>query len=283
MGMPRMNRRFAILLTFTLLPIVALATVPTDARAQGGTITGQVTDAGTGAPVELAQVTVEGTRISVSTTAQGRYLVTGVSAGVRTVTVQRLGYSDASQEVTVPEGGAVSLDFALTTAPVNLSGIVVTTTGEQQKMSIANVIATIGADSIVTSAPITNVTDLLQGRVPGVMTFSNAGMTGSSARVRIRGFNSLSQDNTPLMIIDGVRVENTTIDEGGKLLRHHQHAAEGARLGDARLLRGVYGDGQVGLAGERAAAVASDDERGTAKRRFELLLGADGLGGCAGS
>ena len=49
MGMPRMNRRFAILLTFTLLPIVALATVPMDARAQGGTITGQVTDAGTGA------------------------------------------------------------------------------------------------------------------------------------------------------------------------------------------------------------------------------------------
>ncbi|MDE2754356.1 MAG: TonB-dependent receptor plug domain-containing protein, partial [Gemmatimonadota bacterium] len=210
MGRLRHVRCFAVLPTLVLLPIVALALAPLDARAQGGTITGQVTGGETGAPVELAQVFVEGTRISVTTTVQGRYLLTGVSPGVRTVTVQRLGYSDASQEVTIAEGATVTLDFTLNTAPVALSGIVVTTTGEQQKLSIANVIATIGADSIVTSAPITNVTDLLQGRVPGVMTFSNAGMTGSSARIRIRGFNSLSQDNSPLVIVDGVRVENTT-------------------------------------------------------------------------
>ena len=210
MGKPRMNRCSTVLLTFTLFPIVALGAAPQNAQAQGGTITGQVTDADTGAPVELAQVTVEGTRISVTTTSQGRYLVSGVSAGTRTVTVQRIGYSEASQEVTVAEGGAVNLDFALASAPVSLSGIVVTATGEQQKLSIANVIGTIGADSIVATAPITNVTDLLQGRVAGVMTFSNAGMTGSAARIRIRGFNSLSQDNSPLMIIDGVRVENTS-------------------------------------------------------------------------
>ncbi len=210
MGKILHTRCFAVLLTCALLPIVALGLTPLKAQAQGGTITGQVTAGDTGAPVDLAQVFVEGTRISVTTTAQGRYLLTGVSAGERTVTVQRLGYSDASQQVTVGEGAAVTLDFTLATAPVALSGIVVTATGEQQKMSIANVIATIGADSIVTSAPITNVTDLLQGRVPGVMTFSNAGMTGSAARIRIRGFNSLSQDNSPLMIVDGVRVENTT-------------------------------------------------------------------------
>ena len=223
MGKPRMNRCSTVLLTLTLLPIVALGIAPQNAQAQGGTITGQVTDADTGAPVELAQVTVEGTRISVTTTSQGRYLVSGVSAGTRTVTVQRIGYSEASQEVTVAEGAAVNLDFALTSAPVSLSGIVVTATGEQQKLSIANVIGTIGADSIVATAPITNVTDLLQGRVAGVMTFSNAGMTGSAARIRIRGFNSLSQDNSPLMIIDGVRVENTS--GGGSRIGPRQYSS----------------------------------------------------------
>ncbi len=154
-----------------------------------------------------------------------------VPAGVRTLTVRRLGYADASETVTVVEGSGVNLDFSLTPAAVRLTGIVATATGEQQKRSIGNVIGSVAVDSIVSVAPITHVTDLLQGRVAGVLTFSNAGVTGSAARIRVRGFNSLSQSNAPLLIIDGVRVENTT-GSGSQIGRSYSYGWTAGSLTD---------------------------------------------------
>jgi TonB-linked SusC/RagA family outer membrane protein len=181
-----------------------------DALERLGTITGRVTETGTGVPVVAAQVQVVGTQISVPTDAEGRYRMTGVPAGQRTVTVKRIGYSDASQQVTVTDNAEATLDFEMSTMAVQLSEIVATATGEQRKLAIGNVIGSVAVDSVVATSPITNVTDMLQGRIPGVLTFANSGVTGSAPRIRIRGFNSLSQSNGPLIIIDGVRVENST-------------------------------------------------------------------------
>jgi TonB-linked SusC/RagA family outer membrane protein len=96
-----------------------------------------------------------------------------------------------------------------------LSELVVTATGDQRKVEIGNAVATLRADSLVGAAPITSVGDMLQGRVAGLLTFANAGVTGSAPRIRIRGFNSLSQPNNPLIIVDGTRVDNTTGAGGG--------------------------------------------------------------------
>ncbi len=179
------------------------------ARRQG-TVTGRVTEAAAGAPVVGALVSVVGTQINAITDAQGRYLLSAVPVGRRTISVRRIGYNEASTPVTVSEGATAVADIALNTQAVQLSEVVVTATGEQRKVALGNVVATVAVDSIVAVAPITNVTDMLAGRVPGLLTFSNSGITGSAPRIRLRGFNSLSQSNAPLMIIDGVRVENST-------------------------------------------------------------------------
>jgi TonB-linked SusC/RagA family outer membrane protein len=185
-------------------------------EARVGTVRGRVTESGTGAPVVGALVTVVGTRLNTVTDAQGRYILTQVPAGARTVTVQRLGYGESSKAVTVTDNGDATLDFTLNTVAVQLSEVVVTATGEQRKLQLGNIVASVTVDSVVAKAPITNVADLLQGRVSGLLTFSNSGITGSAPRIRLRGFNSLSQSNAPLMIIDGVRVENST-GGGGSL------------------------------------------------------------------
>lgn len=179
-------------------------------QARAGTVRGRVTHRDSGEPIVTAQISVVGTQLGVVTDAQGRYLIPNVPAGQRTITVTRLGYGTVSQQVNVPENGEVTADFVLSTMAVQLSEVVVTATGEQRKAQLGNVVATVAADSIVRTAPITNVTDMLQGRVAGVMTFGTSGVTGSAPRIRIRGFNSLSQSNAPLIIIDGVRVENST-------------------------------------------------------------------------
>jgi TonB-linked SusC/RagA family outer membrane protein len=176
---------------------------------QQGTIRGRVTDE-SGAPITAVEMGVSGLQVRAITDADGRYVLTGVPAGTRSVTASRIGYGETARQVTVPAGGEVTADFTLAALAVQLSGVVVTATGEQRKLAIGNVIGTISADSIVRGAPITNVTDMLQGRISGVLTFANSGVTGSAPRIRIRGFNSLSQPNAPLFIIDGVRVENST-------------------------------------------------------------------------
>lgn len=185
-----------------------------DAR-RAGTVRGTVTDQSSGQPVMGAQVVVANTRLGAVADQNGRYVISQVPAGPQTLTVRMLGYAPQTTSIVVTDNGEVTADFTIERSASQLSEIVVTATGDQRKVEIGNAVATLRADSLVAVAPITSVGDMLQGRVAGLLTFANAGVTGSSPRIRIRGFNSLSQPNNPLIIIDGTRVDNTTGAGGG--------------------------------------------------------------------
>lgn len=182
----------------------------TDGVRFAGTVRGRITDQSSGQPVPGAQVIVAGTRLGAAADNNGRYVITQVPAGAQTLTVRLLGYAPKTATVTVTDNGEVTADFVIERSASQLSEVVVTATGDQRKVEIGNTVATLRADSLMASAPITSVGDMLQGRVAGLLTFANAGVTGSSPRIRIRGFNSLSQPNNPLIIVDGARVDNTT-------------------------------------------------------------------------
>jgi TonB-linked SusC/RagA family outer membrane protein len=93
----------------------------------------------------------------------------------------------------------------LVLSPYSLDEVVVTATGEQTKKQIGNVINTIRADSLVLTRPIASMNDLLNAKAPGVEVLAG-NLTGAGSRVRIRGTNSLSLNNEPLYIVDGVRI-----------------------------------------------------------------------------
>ena len=183
----------------------------TDAVRFAGTIRGRITDQSSGLPVPGAQVIIAGTRLGASADNDGRYVIAQVPAGAQTLTVRLLGYAPKTATVTVTEDGEVTADFTIERSASQLSEVVVTATGDQRRVEIGNAVATLRADSLIASRP-----DHLRRRhAPGArrracMTFANAGMTGSAPRIRIRGFNSLSQPNNPLIIVDGARVDNTT-------------------------------------------------------------------------
>src|SRR5688572_7534170 len=145
-----------------------------------GTIVGRVIETGTGQPVSGAVMAVTGTQITALTNAQGRYVIRSVPAGQHTVTVRRLGFADASQTVTVTDNAQAMLDFTVTAVAVQLNEVVITATSEQRKREIGNTVASVPVAAVVAAAPITNVTDVLQGRVAGLMTFANSGITGSA-------------------------------------------------------------------------------------------------------
>jgi TonB-linked SusC/RagA family outer membrane protein len=186
---------------------LALGVLPgvVGAQAAVGTVTGQITDAGTGQPVPVAQVQIVGTNLGAMANEQGRYTLRNVPARQVTVRVLRVGYQEQTLTVTVSAGGSATANFQLRQASVNLTPVVTTATGETRRVEIGNAISNIDAAKVTETAPISNVADLLNSRAPGVSVLSGT-QTGTGQRIRIRGANSLSLNNDPIFVIDGIRM-----------------------------------------------------------------------------
>ena len=186
--------------------VVALASVGSVQAQDAGVITGQVTGIG-GEAVTAASVHVVGTGIGTITNQDGRFRLERVPAGEHQVRAERIGYTTVTQTVTVSGDGTVMLDFTLDILPTGLEEIVVTASGEMAKREIGNVIGTIDAEVISKTLSFTDVSQLLSGRVTGMGVIQGTGTVGSGALIRVRGINSISLRNDPLVVIDGVRYE----------------------------------------------------------------------------
>lgn len=201
----------------------AAATLAGSAMAQGrlGSIQGKVTDEATGRPISEAQVAIISLQRGVRANDQGVYRFGGLPAGTYQLKVIRIGYEAKSVPVTVRAGDATTLDVALRASVTTLDVQVVTATGEtQRRREQGTNVATISVSEDVPMAAQANFSSVLASRTPGVNVTAAGGSTGTGSRIRIRGANSLSLSNDPLLIIDGVRVNassnSTSIGVGGQ-------------------------------------------------------------------
>jgi TonB-dependent starch-binding outer membrane protein SusC len=182
-----------------------LAASSTRAPSQAvGTVSGLVTGAG-GSPVVGASVAIAGSTRGAQTDAQGRYTITGIPAGSRTVRATFAGFAEVSRTVTVVAGQTATLNVQLTQQAVQLEEIVAIGYGTVRRRDLTGSIATVGGEeAVVRAAPTTAVANALQGKAPGVQVVSNSGAPGSGASVRIRGSNSITANSEPLYVVDGV-------------------------------------------------------------------------------
>jgi TonB-linked SusC/RagA family outer membrane protein len=184
-----------------------LLAVPRTLSAQGATVEGTIRDAASGAPIADARATIRGTRLQSSTNALGYYRIVGIPAGTVIVQVHRIGYRTLSTEVTLAEGQTFTGDYALTASVVTLEEVVITgTAGEQRRRAQAGTVSNIDASLLNDVAPVNDVSDILQSRVPGVSVTTASGSAGTSTQIRVRGASSVSLSNEPLLYIDGIRV-----------------------------------------------------------------------------
>jgi TonB-dependent SusC/RagA subfamily outer membrane receptor len=118
-----------------------------------------------------------------------------------------VGFASTTRSLAVVGGNPYSVDWTLRAVPFALEEIVTTAVGEQLTRELGNAVTRIDAASLAATAPVANMTDMLQGgRVAGVTVLANDGVPGAGARVRIRGLSSASLSNDPLLYVDGVRV-----------------------------------------------------------------------------
>ncbi len=185
----------------------SLAVLGGNVQAQErGTITGTVVDKATEQPLTGAQIVLEGTNQGTLTDAKGAYRLGGIRAGAATVRAVMLGYESVSRTVAVPAGGTATADFQLTQSAISLNEVVVTATGEQQKRQLANAVSHINAAAVTEAAPISSFSQLLNGRASGVNVLQSSGTVGTGSRIRVRGANSVSLNNQPIIYINGARV-----------------------------------------------------------------------------
>jgi TonB-linked SusC/RagA family outer membrane protein len=193
----------AILLLFSMVFAASVS------LAQDQSISGTVTDAGDGSPLPGVTVLVSGTTIGTSTDIDGQYLL-NVPQDYNTLEISFVGYR--TQEVEI--AGRTTINIALEEDVQLLDDVVVTALGrERERRSLAYTIQSIDSEDIRTSGG-RDVVASLQGRVAGLEITPGSGLPGASSAMRIRGANSLTGNNAPLFVIDGVPVASGAVDGG---------------------------------------------------------------------
>lgn len=175
------------------------------ASAQQRQIHGTVTDE-TGAPLPNVQVSVVGTSRITPTTPQGGYSI-AASTG-QTLQFRFIGRTPVARVV----GASDVIDVQLRRSAINLDAVVVTALGQNMtERSVGTAQQTVqGVDIAQTQR--TNFINSLQGRVAGVQVATTSGVPGASSEITIRGISSISSSNQPLMIVDGLPLDNKVMN-----------------------------------------------------------------------
>ena len=183
-----------------------------------------------------AEVSVKGAKLTMASNQQGYVLMQHVPSGLRTVTVRFLGYSPVERTIVVPDSGYVRMDVRMHMGMTRLQEVVTTATGQKRRYELANDITILDADSIVKTQPISSVTDLLEGRVPGLTVQHTSGAPGDPSRLRLRGTSSMLRNNDPIVVVDGVRVYSAQSDSTSANLASGRGSA-GGNIMEARCTR----------------------------------------------
>ena len=166
------------------------------------TITGQVKDA-TGEPVIGASVLINGTSNGTVTDLDGNFSIS-VQPGA-TLTISYIGFQ--KQQVAAANGMVITLQED---QAQQMNEVVVIGYGAVKKSDLTGSVTALKPDS-KNKGLVVNAQDMLAGKVAGVSVTSDGGTPGGGANIRIRGGSSLNASNSPLIVIDGVAMDQTGI------------------------------------------------------------------------
>jgi len=187
-----------------LFTIVAFVLSGVMAFAQTKTVTGTIVDE-FGEPIIGANVLVKGTTNGAVTDIDGNYSITGVSNADELV-VSYIGY--ASQ--TFPVGNQTTFNITMKEDGENLEEVVVVGYGVQKKKDLTGSVSSIKSADIQNVAA-ANAMQAMQAKVPGMDLQQSSGQAGAGVSITMRGNRSISADNGPLILVDGV-VYGSTLD-----------------------------------------------------------------------
>lgn len=167
--------------------------------AQTKEITGKVTDENN-SPISNASVTVKGSTTGVATKGDGTFSLS-IPSSVKVLTISAVGYE--SQDVTITSS---SLTVTLKAAETKrLEEVIITGYGSKIKKEITSSISKVSSKEFG-NLPLPSFEQALQGRASGVFINSGSGKLGQGLNIRVRGISSISANQQPFVVVDGVPV-----------------------------------------------------------------------------
>ncbi|WP_370479150.1 SusC/RagA family TonB-linked outer membrane protein [Tamlana flava] len=188
---------------FVLLYFV-FALCSTYMMAQNKTVNGVVTDGTLGGGLPGVSVLVKGTAKGAATDFDGNYTLTDVSPNA-TLVFSYLGY--ITQEVPVSNQSTINVTMEEDITSLDEIVIVDYGYGKVRKDDMTGSTASISSKELA-KIPVANAAEALSGRLPGVNVTTADGEPGADIRIRVRGGGSITQDNSPLYVVDGFIVDN---------------------------------------------------------------------------
>ena len=192
------TKRLLIFLVSTLLLFCG------QIMAQDRDISGKVTDSRNASPVANATVTVKGGTAGTQTNAEGNFTLR-VPASATTLVISSIGFTPFEAQI-----GPGPLQIQLEQVNTGLNEVVVVGYGTARKKDLTGAVTAITAKDFNKGAIVTPE-QLIVGKVAGVQITTNGGAPGAGSTIRIRGGASLNASNDPLIVIDGVPVDNGKI------------------------------------------------------------------------
>ena len=195
--------RLSPAILISLLLLLLLLAACGGLNAQVNKVSGRVLDS-LNQPIQGVSVKVKGKAITTVTDASGVYSITANPGDMLQFTY--VGYRLQEQAV----GTDKPADIILASLVGDLNEIVVVGYGTARKKDLTGAVSTVTSKDFNRGA-ITTPEQMISGKVAGVSIISNGGQPGSGSTIRIRGGSSLSASNDPLIVIDGVPLDNGTI------------------------------------------------------------------------
>src|SRR5262245_56030225 len=190
-----------------LLVLLGLSGFTAQALGPQKTSTGKVTSE-PGTARAGVSVVIKGTGTGTTTSSAGNYTI---RATVGQVLVYRF-IGTAPEERPIGDGSVI--DVTLKRVATNLDAVVVTALGQTTaQRALGTAQQTVSGNDIAATQR-ENFINALQGRIAGVDVTSSSGVPGASSSITIRGVSSISSSNQPLMVIDGLPVDNKTLNTG---------------------------------------------------------------------
>jgi len=193
----------------SIIAMIWLFSAAADLQAQTRALTGTVIGSNDGMPIPGVSVFDKGTNSGVATDMDGKFTINVTNATV--LVFSFIGYHNQEIEV----GNRSQLEVTLQEDVSDLAEVVVTALGiQKERRSLAYSVSEIKGDDLIEAREI-NLGDQLQGRIAGVNVSNIGSGVAGSSRVVIRGNTSLTGNNQPLYVIDGIPMDNSQLGSAG--------------------------------------------------------------------
>ena len=194
----KITRTFAVFASFMLVSIVSFA--------QNASVKGMINDS-EGKALYNASVTVEGKSKGAMSNDKGFYEIKGLTAGSYTLIYRFMGMETIKETVVVQENQALIKDVTLQSKAKDEDEVVVIGYGTSRTKDLTGAATVINEKNFVQGS-LSTPEQLIMGKVAGLKVTSNDGAPGSGSTLRLRGGTSINASNDPLIVVDGVPLDN---------------------------------------------------------------------------